>query len=102
MLDNLKTALKEGFSVPLAKDGDTPSATLTFAYVSFIVAICSEIYFIFKGDPLAATSTAIIFWGLAVVFYRLRKLDHVKFDLDDKEIELSGHDDEEEKDAAKK
>lgn len=96
MLDNLKTALKEGFSVPLIKDEGKPSATLTFAYASFLVAIAAEVYFILNGDHLASTATAIIFWALAVVFYRMRKIDKVKFDLDDKSLELDAEDEKDE------
>lgn len=99
MLENLKeyikNSFKDGFAVPLFKDDGKPSATFTFAYTSFIVAILAELYFILNGDYLASTATAIVFWALAVVFYRLRKLDHVKFDIDDKTIELDGEDDDE-------
>lgn len=88
----IKDGLDQGFKVPLAKDGieGKPSATLWFAYLSFFLALGSEIYFIYKGDPLASTTTAICFWVLAMVFYRLRKLDKIKIDLNNRSIELDG------------
>jgi len=100
MLDKLKTyikdGLKEGFSLPLAKDGVTglPSATLGFAYVSFVLAIASVAYFMAKDASLAATSTAITLWVIAMVFYRMNKIDKFKVDLDDRSVELEGDDDE--------
>lgn len=98
MLDGLKKALKDGIAVPVFKDKGVPSTTFTFAYVSFVIAVGAELYFIVKGDPLASTATAIIFWTVAMVLYRLRRLDKVKFDLDDKSFELEGSDDKENKD----
>jgi hypothetical protein len=91
----IKDGFKEGFSLPLAKDGITglPSATLWFAYISFLLALAAEVYFIIKEDNLASTSTAIIFWVIAMVFYRMGKLDKVKIDIDDQNIELDGEDD---------
>lgn len=92
----VKDGLNQGFKIPLAKEGveGKPSATLWFAYISFFLALASEVYFIYKGDPLASTATAICFWVLAMVFYRLRKLDSVKIDLDNHSIELDGDDED--------
>lgn len=90
MIQYIKDALKNGFSLPLAKDGETgkPSATLWFAYVSFFIAVCSEIYFICVGDHLHSTATAIVFWVLAMVFFRMGQLGKVKVDLKDEDVEI--------------
>lgn len=93
MLDKLKALLKDGIDVPLMKDDGKPSIIFTFAYTTFILAVIAEIYFMIKGDPLAATATGIIFWAIAVVFLRIGKLDKVKFDLDDKSIDLESSED---------
>ncbi len=100
MINNIKEyvqdGLKNGFSMPAAKDGSSgePSATLWFAYMTFFLALAAVIYFIVKGDPLASSTVAVGFWALSVVFYRIRKLDKFKVDFDDKSIELDGGDDE--------
>ena len=97
MLNWLMESFKKGFAVPLAKDSTgKPSATLWFAYVSFLIASGSVIHFIFQGDPLAASCTAIGFWTIAMVFYRIGKLDKFKIDLDDREIELEADDESKE------
>ena len=104
MLDKLKTyikdGLKEGFSLPLAKDGVTglPSATLGFAYVSFLLAFAAVAYFVVKDAGLAATSTAIALWVIAMVFYRMNRIGKFKVDLDDKEIEMESEDEPTKKD----
>lgn len=105
MLESIKSfinrANEEGLRLPFARDAANgkPSVTLLFAYISFVLAICANIYFILK-DPQMGTILSITTWAIALVFYRLRSLDHVKFDLDDKSIELDG--DEEKNDSTEK
>ena len=53
----------------------------------------STVYLVLK-DPLAGAIQSGIIWTLSMVFYRLKKLDSVKFDLDDKSFELKGGEDE--------
>ena len=87
---------REGLHLPYAHDAEKgkPSATLLFMYVSFVIAAGSVIALHLKAGLLIATLTAIMFWVLATVFYRIRKLDKFKIDLDDKTIELDADEDE--------
>lgn len=93
----------EGVKVLFIYDGSTkqPSITLTFAYVAGLMTMLSLVALHLKDTLLTATSMTMLFWAIAVVFYRLRKLDKVKFDLDDKSIELEGNDDNENKEGNK-
>lgn len=99
---NLKELYKElaenGIPVPFIRDTqiNKPSMTLTFAYVSFIVAMTGIIFLTIK-EIVLGTTAAIMFWVLCMVFYRIRKLDKFKIDLDDKSIELDGGDEDESK-----
>ncbi len=95
--DAISRWCKEGLHLPYAHDAEKgkPSATLLFLYVSFMIAACSVIALHFKASLLIASGTAIMFWALCMVFYRLRKLDKVKFDRDDKSLEIDGDEDEE-------
>jgi len=96
LLETIKRWSEEGMRLPVAYDADLgkPSVTLMFAWVAFFLAVGSTIALNFTQSVLSASLVSIMFWVLAVVIYRLRKLDHVKFDLDDKEIELSSEDEE--------
>lgn len=87
----VKDGLENGFRLPSAKDGESgkPSVTLWFAHVSFTVAMAGTIYFLATGDTLHSVLTAIGFWTIAMIWYRLRRLDSVKIDLRDQEIELN-------------
>jgi hypothetical protein len=93
---------KEGVYLPYAHDAERgkPSASLLFMYVSFVIAACSVIALHLKAGLLIATLTSIMFWVLAMTFYRIRKLDKFKIDLDDKTIELDADEDEEPTDAS--
>lgn len=92
----LKEWQKTGIPFFYAFDGSTglPSITLLFAYVTFILAVCSTIALHFKTDLVVATSTSIVFWLLAFIFYRLRKLDKVKFNFAEKSFELDSEETE--------
>lgn len=100
-MGKLKELLKEwcdiGIHLPYAHDAasDKPSITLLFAYLSGVMVIVSLIILHIKPTLVIPTAMTMLFWALAVVFYRLRKLDKVKFDLDDKSIELEGSEKEE-------
>jgi hypothetical protein len=85
---------KEGMYFPYAHNPTTkkPSITLLFPYVTFVMAVLSLIAMHFKDSLFSATATAITFWVISVIFYRLGKLDKVKFDVDDRSIELEGSD----------
>lgn len=70
-----------------------PSVTLMFFYIAFVIAnltICaSSVMLLSKGDYINATIMPMLQLVLGFIFYRLRNLDKVKIDLDDKQIELS-------------
>jgi hypothetical protein len=96
MFKQIIKQLTEGITLPLARDADRnkPSATLWFAYISFFMALGSVIHLTIKGDPFLSAMTSISFWAIATIFYRMRTLNKFKVDLDDKEIEIDGGDDE--------
>lgn len=79
--------------LPLAVDTDGKSSvTLLFAYIAFIIACMANAYLLYKDVTAGTVSSLTLFFG-SMIFYRLRKLDKVKFDLDDKSFELEGSDD---------
>lgn len=85
-----------GLKLPTAYDSSTgqPSTTLLFFYIGCFVSVLSLIaYHMFVDKLLGPTSMSLLFFGMTFVFYRLRNLDHVKFDLDDKSIELDDNPD---------
>ena len=101
IIDKIKEALKSGaergMNLPLAYDHFTkaPSITLLIFYVAMVMTVASLTAFHFLPDKLLQPSLlTLLFLGLSFVFYRMRNLDKVKFDLDDKSIELEGDDDE--------
>ena len=96
--DLFKASSESGLHLPFVYDPTEkgPSITLLFPYVTFAVAIIGNIALFFKPDLLNAAIFSVMFWVIAMVFYRLRKLDKLKIDLDDKSIELEGSDDKEE------
>lgn len=89
-----------GLHLPFAHDPvkGRPSATLLFFYISFMVAnlvvMVSSTLMLVKGEYLTSTMAPMGMLVLGFVFYRLRNLDKVKFDLNDQEIELSSNQDE--------
>ncbi len=102
-MNKFKEWCTNGLFLPFAHDPTTgePSVTLMFYYISFVVDVTAigitSIIMILKGDYLTATIMPTMLLVTGFVFYRLRHLDKVKFDLDDKQIELSSGDDEEPK-----
>lgn len=93
-----KELSEQGIGFPFIRDAHTkePSMTMTFALVSFMVAITGVIFLTLKSVTEGSIA-AILFWVICMVFYRIRKLDKFKIDLDDKSIELDGSDDDESK-----
>lgn len=85
---------KEGIYVPFVHDPETnsPSVTLLFPYITFIITVISLIATHFYPDMLQATAMSLLFWAVSVIFYRLRKLDKVKINLKNQEIELDSED----------
>lgn len=97
--DKFKDWSNHGVKFLYANDASTgkPSITLFFAYVTFWLAAIGSVAVYFKPDVLTASINSTVFWVGALIFYRLRSLDKVKFDLDDKSFELSGDEDEQPK-----
>ena len=85
----------KGMHFPFIHDprSKKPSITLLFAYLSFAMAFISIILLHIWVHLVIATVTSILFWAMAVIFYRLRNLDKAKIDFDDKSIELEGNED---------
>jgi hypothetical protein len=81
----------QGLKLPFVHDQTTkkPSVTLLTYYIMFLMTIFSLIALHFKIELIIATSITIISWVLSFIFYRLRRLNNAKIDLDDKTIELS-------------
>jgi hypothetical protein len=86
----------EGMLWPFVHDPvkDKPSVTLLFFYISFFLAAfvvgISSFMLILTGKYLVATFMPILMLFASFVFYRLRRLDGVKIDLDDKLIHFDG------------
>ncbi len=105
MSESLKSLIRKwsrhGMHWPFVHDPTIkkPSVTLMFFYIGFMMAAtviaASSVMQLIKGDLLQATFMPSMLAFISFVFYRLRKLDNVKIDLNDQEIELSSNDDEE-------
>jgi len=80
--------------LPFAVDRKTgePSVTLLFAYVAFIIACTVITYLSYKDITAGSIGALTLFFG-SLVFYRLRRLDRVKFNLDEKSFELESSED---------
>lgn len=100
MLNNLKIILSkwctDGMKFPFLHDPvkNAPSVTLLFFYLSYLLAFCvvlaSSTLSLINEDYLTATFMPILMMFSGFIFYRLRRLDSVKIDLDDKSIDLKG------------
>jgi len=78
---------------------EEPSATLLAFHVGLILSIGSLISYHFLPDKLVGpVSATLMFFGMTFVMYRMRNLDKVKLDLDDRSIELEDEHSESEKD----
>lgn len=99
---------KRGMHWPFVHDpvDKIPSPTLMFFYLTFMLAFVVTAVasgaMIVKGDYLLSTMPSMGLVLMGFVFYRLRKLDRVKLDLNDQEIELSSNDDEESENTGEK
>lgn len=95
-MDKIRKWAKEGMYWPFVHDPvlGQPSVTLMFLYMTFIMAYVlvgwSSVALVLAGKYLTATYMPIIMFTLGYVFYRLRRLDSVELDLDDRSIKLSG------------
>lgn len=98
--DFFKNGAERGVNLPLAYDASNnkPSITLLIFYVAMLMTVGSLTAFHFAPEKLLQPALlTLLFLGLSFVFYRMRNLDKVKFDLDDKSIELEGENNGEDK-----
>lgn len=81
---------KQGLNLPKANDPipDKPSITLLAFYMMLMLTFCSLIALHFKIELLVATTMCLLAWAMSFIFYKLRRLDKAKIDLDDQSIEL--------------
>ena len=96
MLDKIKAffefASTNGLWLPAAFDSQSkgPSVSLLFSHIANSVAIVAIIYLTYK-DTMAGTIAAMLYASLMIAFYLLRKLTKVKFDLDEKSLDLENN-----------
>lgn len=85
-----KSMSTKGVHLPFVHDpvSGKPSITLLFPYVTFVLSVISIIALHFKPSLVIATTTTLIFWGVSVVFYMLRKISKATFDVSDGSFEL--------------
>lgn len=81
---------EKGIKLPYAFDPETnkPSITLMFFWVTSILSIISLILLHLNLVSNIATTYSLVFIFSAFIMYRLRKLDKVKIDVENKSIEL--------------
>ena len=86
------------FEFPFAKDKTTgkSSATLFFAYVGFLIAGMSVMYLL-NVDAIAGTIASLVLFFGSLVLYRLRQVDRLKVDLQNRSLEIEDLPDTEEK-----
>lgn len=84
-----------GLKLPYAFDQDSkkPSLTLLIFYVMFLLSVSSLIALHFDQSLWIATGYTLFGWVLAFVFYKLRRLDNVKLNIKEGEVELDSDDD---------
>lgn len=94
MLEKIKQFLefsaKNGLYLPLAYDGDreVPSVTLLFAYTSFVMCLLSIGYTFINNGAITPVVSSIMLFIISITMYRIRRLDSVEVDLDDKSIKI--------------
>lgn len=90
-----------GLKWPYAYDPTTkkPSITLLMLYFATIVMFSAAITNLFLNSILVPTLTTVMIWVLAFVFYRMRKIDNFKLDLDDQTIEIGSNSNQKETDS---
>lgn len=89
----------DGIKLPFVHDPvkKGPSITLLFFYISFAMAVivvsASSIQLILSNKSLEATFMPVIMMFSGFIFYRLRRLDSISINLEEKSINLSGDQD---------
>ncbi len=84
---------KTGIMRPYGYDPETnkPSITLMFFWITSFLSIISLILLHFALVSYLATGYSLLFVFGAFVMYRIRKLDKVKINVDEKSIELDNN-----------
>lgn len=74
---------------PFIKDPklDVKSVTVTFVVISFLISIGSIISSHFFSTSIPASILSILLFTLCMLFYRVRKIDSFKINLQSGEIE---------------
>lgn len=98
MLDKIKQlfefSARNGMFLPMAFDGanERPSATLFFTYFTYLLTVASIIYTFFDNNAFTPVVSSIILFVICLTIYRIRRLDSVELDLDDRSIKIKGND----------
>lgn len=83
----------KNWKLPLVINSDgKPSATLFFAYTSFVQSVIIVSYLTSKEALYGATASLVLFF-VCLFIYRLNKLDKIEIDLENKTLSLDGVDD---------
>lgn len=95
MLDKIKKlfefSAKNGLYFPAAYDINTnkPSTTLFSFYLGIILSVGSLIaYHVFPDKLIGPTSMTLLFLAMTFITYRLRQIDKVSVNLENKSFEL--------------
>lgn len=67
------------------------SSTLFYCYISFYFVLASIIALHFNTNLLTPSLITIGFFSICMIFYRLRKIDKLKIDLDDRSIDIESN-----------
>lgn len=81
---------EEGLRLPFLFDASTkqPSITLGLLYIASLLMFGSLIALHLDSALISATLVTMLVWVLAFVFYKMRKIDKLKLDLQNKQIDL--------------
>jgi hypothetical protein len=91
---------KQGMHWPFVHDPvrKKPSVTLMFFYLGFFTAFgsvsVSSIILLISKEYMKATIMPMMLLYSCFIFYRLRRLDSVKINLEEKSLDLSGSSEE--------
>ena len=77
--------------LPLLQDSNgKPSITALFAYISFIQALCLNVY-LARDTAIGGAIAGLTLFFVCLFIYRLRRLDNFEIDIDDKSIKVNGN-----------
>ncbi len=91
LFKNLKDSYVNGWILPTAFDSvkKESSTTLLFFYVGLTLSVLSLTAYHFLPETLVGpASMTMLFFGMTFVFYRMRSLDKIKFDIKNQSFEL--------------